>query len=389
MQSFLQYNPTRIWFGQGQIKQLKQELGTAGKKVLLVYGGGSIKTNGVYDAVREQLEDMQAEVVELSGVEPNPRLTTVQKGIQLCRDNQIDLILAVGGGSVIDCVKAIAVGAYYEGDVWDIITRKATPTRALPFGTVLTLAATGSEMNNISVITHWERNEKRGWGSPFAYPTFSILDPEFTFSVPRDQTVYGIVDMMSHVLEQYFHRTEHAEMMDRFMESVLLTVIEAAPKLLANLNSYEHRATVMYAGTTAFNGLLSSGTDGGDWASHQIEHGLSAIYDIPHGGGLAIVFPNWMRHCAEEDPSRMKKLAVAVFGIDSTGKTDYEVAIEGCQALRDFWNSLGAPNRLGDYGIDDSRLDELVHKSFMKDQVGQYKIMTRDTVRDILLRSLS
>ncbi|SDM85549.1 Alcohol dehydrogenase YqhD, Fe-dependent ADH family [Paenibacillus sp. yr247] len=389
MQSFLQFNPTRLWFGKGQVEQLKQELGTTGKRVLLVFGGGSIKKNGVYEAVKQQLEHMQAEVFEMSGVEPNPRLTSVQKGIDICREKGIELILAVGGGSVIDCVKAISVGVYYDGDVWDLITRKAVPTKALPFGTVLTLAATGSEMNNISVITNWEKNEKRGWSSPLAYPAFSILDPEFTYSVPLDQTVYGIVDMMSHVLEQYFHRTENTPMMDRFMESVLLTVMEAAPKLLANLSSYEYRATVMYAGTTAFNGLLSSGTDGGDWASHQIEHGLSAIYDIPHGGGLAIVFPNWMKHCAEDDPSRMKNVAMAVFGIDPTSKTDQEIALEGSDALRDFWNSLGAPNRLGDYGIDDSRLEELVHKSFMKEKVGQYKITTRESVRDILMRSFS
>ncbi|NOU75678.1 iron-containing alcohol dehydrogenase [Paenibacillus sp. LMG 31458] len=389
MQSFLQFNPTRLWFGQDQIEQLQQELGTNGKRVLLVYGGGSIKKNGVYDAVMEQLTHMQAEVFEMSGVEPNPRLNTVRKGIDICRDKQIELILAVGGGSVIDCVKAISVGVYYDGDVWDIVTRKAVPHKALPFGTVLTLAATGSEMNNISVITHWEKNEKRGWSSSFAYPAFSILDPTYTYSVPMDQTIYGIVDMMSHVLEQYFHRTENTPMIDRFMESVLLTVIEAAPKLLADLNSYEHRATIMYAGTTAFNGLLSSGTDGGDWASHQIEHGLSAVYDIPHGGGLGIVFPNWMKHCAEEDPSRMKKLAIAVFGIDPSDKTDHEIALEGIDALRSFWNSLGAPNRLGDYGIDDSRIEELVHKSFMKDKVGQYKMMTRETVRDILIRSLA
>ncbi|CAN7425635.1 iron-containing alcohol dehydrogenase [Paenibacillus sp. LjRoot153] len=389
MQSFIQFNPTRLWFGEGQIKQLQQELGNTGKRVLLVYGGGSIRKNGVYDAVMKQLLDRQGIVVEMSGVEPNPRLTTVKKGIELCRANQIDLILAVGGGSVIDCAKAISIGVYYEGDVWDIITRKAEPQKALPLGTVLTLAATGSEMNNISVITNWDRNEKRGWSSPLAYPAFSILDPAYTTSVPLDQTVYGIVDMMSHVLEQYFHRTEHAPMMDRFMEAVLLTVMEAAPKLLSNLQDVEHRATIMYAGTTAFNGLLSCGTDGGDWASHQIEHGLSAVYDIPHGGGLAIVFPNWMTHCAEDDPSRMKKLAMSVFGIDNSGKTDHEVAMEGIGALRQFWDSLGAPSQLGYYGIDDQRIEELVHKSFMKPAIGQYKVMTRDTVRDILLRSLA
>lgn len=385
---FLQHNPTKLWFGKGQIEQLKQEIGEPGKKVLVVYGGGSIKNSGLYDEVMYQLEQIEAHVVELAGVEPNPRLTTVNKGIQLCRQEKIDLILAVGGGSVIDCVKAISIGVPYEGDVWDIITRKAVPTSAVPFGTILTLAATGSEMNNISVITHWQKNEKRGWSSPLVYPKFSILDPVHTFTVPLDQTVYGIVDMMSHVLEQYFHLTTHAPMIDRFMESVLLTVMEAAPKLLQNMQDYELRATIMYAGTTAFNGLLSSGTDGGDWASHQIEHGLSAVYDIPHGGGLAIIFPNWMAHCAEEDPTRMKMLAINVFGINPDGKSDYECAMEAVHALRNFWNSLGAPSRLAEYNIDESRLEELVHKSFMKDQIGSYKPMDRDSVRDILIRSM-
>ncbi|ANE47631.1 butanol dehydrogenase [Paenibacillus swuensis] len=388
MQSFMQHNPTRLWFGHEQIGQLKQELGNKGKRVLLVYGGGSIKKNRVYNAVLSELEQMEAEVIELSGVEPNPRLTTVHKGIDICRQEKVDFILAVGGGSVIDCVKAISVGVYYNGDVWDIITRKASVEQALPFGTVLTLAATGSEMNNISVITNWEMNEKRGWASPLAYPAFSILDPSYTYSVPLDQTVYGIVDMMSHVLEQYFHRTEHVPMMDRFMESVLLTIMEAAPDLIREPDNFDLRATIMYAGTTAFNGLLSSGTDGGDWASHQIEHGLSAVYDIPHGGGLGIIFPNWMSHCAEEDPSRMKLLAIRVFQVDPSGKSDKAIALEGIAALREFWNSLGAPSRLADYNIDSSRLDELVEKSFMKPQVGSYKIMTRDTVRDILIRSM-
>ncbi|MFC4777356.1 iron-containing alcohol dehydrogenase [Paenibacillus sp. GCM10023252] len=384
---FLQHNPTKLWFGAGQIDKLQLEIGK-GARVLLVYGGGSIKRSGLYGQVMDQLSQIGAEVVELAGVEPNPRLSTVQRGIELCREREVTMILAVGGGSVIDCAKAISIGVPYEGDVWDIITRKATASSALPYGTVLTLAATGSEMNNISVITHWEKNEKRGWGSPLVYPAFSILDPAYTVTVPLDQTIYGIVDMMSHVLEQYFHRTANAPMLDRFMESVLLTVMEAAPKLVKDLSNIEPRETVMYAGTTAFNGLLSSGTDGGDWASHQIEHGLSAVYDIPHGGGLAVLFPNWMAHSAEYDPSRMALLAVRVLGVDPAGKSELEVAMDGAEALRSFWNSLGAPSRLADFDIDSSRLDELVEKSFMKDSIGGYKPMTRDTVRDILIRSM-
>ncbi|AZB41184.1 iron-containing alcohol dehydrogenase [Bacillus sp. FJAT-42376] len=388
MNTFLQHNPTKLWFGKGQISQLGSELGGRGKNVLIVYGGGSIKKNGVYDAVMEELDKSGANVFELSGVEPNPRLSTVKAGIALCREKEIDLMLAIGGGSVIDCVKAISIGVFYEGDVWDVICRKGSPERALPFGTVLTLAATGSEMNNISVITDWEKNEKRGWGSPLVFPQFSILDPSYTFSVPRDQTVYGVVDIMSHALEQYFHRTDNTPMIDRFIESLLLTVMEAGAELVNDLRSFKLRETVMYAGTTAFNETLSNGTDGGDWGSHQIEHAVSAIYDIPHGGGLAIIFPNWMSYCSEIDPSRMKKLAVNVFKISPEGKSDLETAKEGIAALRSYWNSIGAPSRLSDYGIDDSRLEELVEKSFMKDQVGTYKILNKEDVREILLRSM-
>ncbi|MCM3004505.1 iron-containing alcohol dehydrogenase [Priestia koreensis] len=384
---FLQHNPTRLWFGKDQITQLSNEVGE-NKRVLLVYGGGSIKRNGVYDAVINQLKQVNAEIFELTGVEPNPRLTTVHKGIEICKTENIDLILAMGGGSVIDCTKAISIGATYEGDVWDIITRKATATSALPFGTVLTLAATGSEMNSISVISNWEENEKRGWGSPLVYPTFSILDPTYTFSVPLDQTIYGVVDMMSHALEQYFHRIDNTPMIDGFIESFLKTVMNAGKELVNDLENFSLRETIMYAGTTAFNDTFSNGTDGGDWGSHQIEHALSALYDIPHGGGLAIVFPNWMKYCAEFDPTRMKMLAVNVLGVSAEGKTDLEVAHEGADALRSFWNSLGAPNRLADYDIDDSRLDELVEKSFMKDQVGSYKILNKDDVREILKMSM-
>ncbi|XRG79804.1 iron-containing alcohol dehydrogenase [Rossellomorea sp. GAMAL-10_SWC] len=382
---FLQHNPTKLWFGKNQIEQLANEVQEY-HRILVVYGGGSIKKNGVYDDVMNQLSGKT--IFELSGVEPNPRLTTVQKGIQICKDNKIDFILAVGGGSVIDCVKAIAIGVPFEGDVWDLITRKSQPTSATPFGTVLTLAATGSEMNCTSVISNMEVNEKRGWSNPFVFPKFSILDPTYTFSVPIDQTIYGIVDIMSHALEQYFHRASNTPMIDRFIESLLITVIEAGGKLVKDLENYELRETIMYAGTTAFNDTLLNGTDGGDWASHQIEHAVSAIYDIPHGGGLAIIFPNWLSHCLDYDPSRIKMLATNVFGISEEGKTTKQVAEEGIQALRSFWNAIGAPNRLADYQIDDSRLDELVEKSFVKPVVGGYKILDKESARDILVRSL-
>ncbi|PLR92695.1 iron-containing alcohol dehydrogenase [Bacillus sp. T33-2] len=387
MDNFTYYNPTKLIFGKGQLEQLKKEVPQYGKKVLLVYGGGSIKRNGLYDAVLKELNETDAEVFELSGVEPNPRLSTVHKGVQICKEEGIDFLLAVGGGSVIDCTKAIAAGAKYEGDVWDIVTKKAAAKEALPFGTVLTLAATGSEMNAGSVITNWDTNEKYGWGSPVTFPKFSILDPVNTFTVPKDQTIYGIVDMMSHVFEHYFHLAENTELQDRMCESLLLTVMETAPKLLEDLENYDYRATILYCGTMALNGMLSMGYRG-DWATHNIEHAVSAVHDIPHGGGLAILFPNWMKHNLHVKPERFKILAVRVFGVDPEGKSDEEAGFEGIERLREFWNSIGAPSRLADYDIDESTIDEMADKAMVNGEFGNFAKLNKEDVLEIYRRSL-
>lgn len=387
MDNFTFTNPTKLIFGKGQLEELKNEVPQYGKKVLLVYGGGSIKRNGLYDSVINYLKEMDAQVFELSGVEPNPRLSTVHKGVQICKEEGIEFLLAVGGGSVIDCTKAIAAGAKYDGDAWDLVTKKAFAAEGLPFGTVLTLAATGSEMNAGSVITNWETNEKYGWGSPVTFPRFSILDPVNTFSVPRDQTIYGIVDMMSHVFEHYFHLTENTEFQDRMCESLLLTVMETAPKLLEDLENYEHRATVLYAGTMALNGMLSMGYRG-DWASHNIEHAVSAVYDIPHGGGLAILFPNWMKHNLKVKPERFKKMAVRVFNVDPEGKTDEEAGLEGIEKLREFWSSIGAPSRLADYDIDDSKIELMADKAMVNGEFGNFNQLKREDVLEIYRMSL-
>jgi alcohol dehydrogenase len=387
MNEYIYYNPTRLVFGKDQIKSLKDELGTYGKKVLVVYGGGSIKRNGLYDVVMDELNKMGAEVSELSGVEPNPRLSTVKRGVTICKDNNIECLLAVGGGSVIDCTKAIAAGAKYDGDVWDLITLKAQPEEALPFGTILTLAATGSEMNSGSVITNWETQEKYGWGSPLVFPKFSILDPTYTFSVPKDQTIYGIVDMMSHVLEQYFHNAKNTPLQDRFAESILLTVMETAPKLLEDLENFELRETILYSGTMALNGTLQMGLRG-DWGSHNIEHAVSAVYDIPHAGGLAILFPNWMRHNVDTNVERFKQLAVRVFNVDIEGRSDKEIALEGIDRLSAFWTTLGAPNTLSDYDINDSKLDLIADKAMARGEFGNFSKQNKDDVLNILKMSL-
>ncbi len=390
MENFIYHNPTKLIFGKDQLQALSEELPKYGKNILLVYGGGSIKKNGLYDQVLTLLRELNVNIHELAGVEPNPRLSTVRKGIEICRNENIDFMLAVGGGSVIDCTKAIAAGAEYEGDVWDIINKKVTATKALPFGTVLTLAATGSEMNPDSVITNWETNEKYVWGSAVTHPVFSILDPVNTMSVPRDQTIYGMVDMMSHVFEQYFHNVKNTPLQDRMCYSVLQTVIETAPKLLEDLQSYEHRETILYSGTIALNGTLQMGYFG-DWASHTIEHAVSAVYDIPHAGGLAILFPNWMRHVVDQDVTRMKRVMTSMFDIETAGKSDKEIALEGIDKLSAFWSSLGAPSRLADYDIGEERLDEIAGiaaREMEHGGFGNFKKLNKDDILAILKASL-
>lgn len=387
MDRFIYQNPTKLIFGKGQLEQLKKEVPKYGRRVLLVYGGGSIKRTGLYDQVRNILDGLRADVFELSGVEPNPRLTTVKRGIDICATEDIQFLLAVGGGSVIDCTKATAVGAKFDGDPWEFVTRRKPVRDALPFGTVLTLAATGSEMNPNSVITNWDTHEKYGWNSAYSYPAFSILDPTFTFSVPKNQTIYGIVDMMAHVFEHYFHRTEQTPLQDRMCESILQTVIETAPKLVDDLENYHLRETILYCGTMALNGMVSMGFDG-DWASHNIEHAISAVYDIPHGGGLAIIFPNWMKHNLDVNVGRFRQMAVRVFHIDPREKTDRDVALEGIEALRRFWSDIGAPSRLTDYQIDGSKLDLVADRAMARGEFGSFKKLNREDTIAILRASL-
>ncbi|MGZ4106979.1 MAG: iron-containing alcohol dehydrogenase [Tumebacillaceae bacterium] len=386
--NFAYYNSTKLIFGKGQLEALRTELPQYGaSKVLVVYGGGSIKRSGLYDNVMSILNEMGLSVFEMSGVEPNPRLTTAQRGVDICKTEGIDFLLAVGGGSVIDCTKAIAAGAKYEGDVWEIIKDKVPFTEALPIGTVLTLAATGSEMNDVSVITKWDTQEKVGWGSPLVFPKFSILDPVNTFTVPLDQTVYGMVDMMSHTLEQYMSHTKEVPLQERFCESILQTVIETAPKLVADLQNYDYRATIMLCGTMAFNGTLDLGIEG-DWGNHRIEHAISAVHDIPHGGGLAILFPNWMKYSIDENVQKFYQLATRVFHVDPTGKTEREVGLEGIERLRAFWNSIGAPSRLSDYGIGEDSIELMAEKAMFRGTFGGFHHLDKPDVIEILKMSL-
>ena len=296
--------------------------------------------------------------------------------------------LAVGGGSVIDCTKLIATAAKYDGDPWDFVIKKDSPKDAIPFGTILTIAATGSEMNAGSVITNEETEEKYGWGSPFNFPKFSILDPTYTLSLPKDQTVYGIVDMMSHIFEQYFHSATNTPLQDELCEGALRAIMSAGEKLVDDLQNYELRETILLGGTWGLNGFLGMGNAGGDWGTHDIEHAVSAVYDIPHAGGLAILFPHWMRHTLKLNPARYARLAVNVFGVDPEGKSDEDIANEGIEKLRAYWTAIGAPERLADYGIDDSKIDVMAKKAAINGPLGRFAQLSEEEVKSILEASL-
>ncbi|MBO9599704.1 MAG: iron-containing alcohol dehydrogenase [Cohnella sp.] len=383
MNAFELHNPTKLVFGAGKVQKLGELVQPYGKRILLVYGGGSIKKSGLYDEVQAQLKTIGATVYELPGIEPNPRLSTVKKGIAICREHNVEFILAVGGGSVIDAAKAVAVGVPYEGDVWDFTIGKAAIKAALPLGTVLTLAATGSEMNGNSVISDWDNKLKRSFGSKLAYPKFSILDPKLTFTVPRDQTVNGIVDIMSHVFEQYFTHTQDIPLQSRFAESVLLTVIENGEKALENGSDYEARANLLLAGTYALNGTLPTGVVT-DWATHGIEHEVSAIYDIAHGAGLAIIFPNWMKYVYKENVGRFAQYATRVWNVDKAGKSDEEIALAGIEATRAYFTRIGAPATLGELSISGDQIDRMATEATRYGPIGSFKKLHKDDVKAIL-----
>ncbi|WP_337103768.1 iron-containing alcohol dehydrogenase [Paenibacillus sp. YIM B09110] len=388
MNAFHFYNPTHIVFGEGTADRVGELTARNGKTVLLVYGSGSIKKTGLLDRTLGSLAEAGITVHELPNIEPNPRLTTVNKGIALCREHGVDFILAVGGGSVIDAAKAIAAGTLYEGDVWDFYTRKAVVQQALPLGTILTLSATGSEMNGGTVVTNWEEKQKQSFVSPHTYPKFSILDPTLTYTVPRNHTVYGSVDIMSHVFEQYFSLTPNTPLQERFCESILQTVIENVQIAIEKPDDAAARANLMWCGTMALNGGQISVGMANDWASHGIEHEVSAIYDIPHGAGLAVIFPNWMKYVYKQRVDRFVQYAQRIWGITGEGMTDDEIALAGIQATRDFFTQIGAESRLADFGIGEENLDRMAEEAVQYGNIGSFKSLGKDDVRAILALSL-
>lgn len=381
MNNFIFHNPTKIIFGIDTTNEVGKEAKNYGKRVLIVIGQGSIKKIGLYDKVMKILKDEEIEVFELEGVKPNPRVDLVRKGIKMVKENNIDLILAVGGGSVIDTAKAISAGLSYDGDVWDLFRYRQPIKPSIPIGVILTLAATGSEMNGNAVISNLETQEKLAISSQYIYPKFSILDPKNTITVPLNHTLYGIVDILSHVFEQYFDKTEGALLQDRFAESIIKTVIETTPNLIENPEDINARATILWCGTNALNGIIGVGKEQ-DWATHSIEHALSAIYDIPHGLGLAIIFPHWMKYVIEIIPHKFAQFARNVWNIQ--GEDDFELGLRGIEKLIDFYESIGIPTKLSKIGINNERLEDMAEKATIFGPIGNVKKLKKEDVLNIL-----
>ena len=359
MTNFDYQTPTRLIFGKDVVNGLADVLRPLGTRVLLTYGGGSIKRMGLYDKVKELLRDF--DVTELSGIEPNPKYSTsVLDGVRLCKEHDIQVILAVGGGPVLDCSKAIAAGAKYDGEPWDLITYKVPTKAALPIVDIMTLAATGSEYDCGGVISRTETNDKVGYMDPHLYPVASFLDPTYTFTVGAKHTAAGVADAINHVCEQYFALPGN-DVIDGFCESLIRTLMKWTPVALKKPDDYEARAEIMFACTFGCNGILSLGMGESGWPMHMIEHALSAYYDITHGQGLAIIMPHWMRYVlCEKTLPRFVKFGVNVMGI-SPELPDMKIAEKAIDGVSQFFGSLGMPMTLREVGIDDSRLQEMAH----------------------------
>ncbi len=387
MQNFDYQTPTRLIFGKGVIEKLPRVMAGFGKKVLLTYGGGSIKKIGLYQKVLALLPDK--EIIELPGIEPNPKYDpSVLDGVRLCKENGVDVILSVGGGSVLDCSKAIAAGACYDGDPWDLITYKVKAKAALPIVDILTLAATGSEYDAGGVISRTETNDKIGYQDRLLFPVVSFLDPEYTFSVSRGQTAAGIADAMNHTIEQYF--TEDTTLLnDGFCESMLRSLMENGRKCLENPEDYTARAEMMLCCTYGCNGILALGNSPSGWPCHAIEHALSAYYDITHGWGLAIITPRWMKKIlSERTLPRFVKYGINVFGIDPKLPAP-EIAQRAIDATYAFFQSIGIPMHLREVGIDESRIDEMAHHIAVNEGLDEaYVPLSESDIADIIRESL-
>lgn len=377
-------NPTRIVFGAGTLSKLGETVASCGKKALLVTGGGSVRRNGTLDRAVSFLRTAGVSVTECSGVEPNPRLSTILRGAGIAKSEGCDVVVALGGGSVMDAAKVMAAAVFYEGDLWEMMlmgrAKRRLPERALPVVTVPTLAATGSEMNGGAVVTNEKTTVKSFVTAPCLYPKTAVVDPELTVSVPPDQTAYGICDLITHVTESYCNGVDGTPLQDRFAEGVILTAMEWGPKAVADGSDLEAREQVQWASVVALNGWVQAGTMGA-YPVHMIEHTLSAHHDIPHGAGLAIVNPAWMRFAARARPARFAQFAERVFGLSPKHPADADAAAEGIDRFEDFLRSIGCPTRLSEVGIGDDMLERYAEDTLLVSRDAEGHLPGRPSMR--------
>lgn len=387
MNNFVYHNATKIIFGRDTHKDVGKEVSKHAKKVLLHYGSLSIKANGVYDEVVTSLKSSGVDFIELSGVKPNPRLSLVYEGIEICKTNDIDFILAVGGGSVIDSAKAIALGSCHDCDVWDFFVNGKEAQNALPIGVVLTIPAAGSETSNGTVITNEDGWMKRPYGHQELGPKFAIMNPQICFTLPVYQVICGASDIMAHIMERYFTNTVNTDLTDRLCEATMKTVMNNVKKVLKNREDYNAWAEVMWAGTIAHNNLLGTGREE-DWASHMIEHELSAMYDIAHGAGLSIVFPAWMKYVHKTNVKRFVQFAARVFDLDIANGNHEDIAMEGIEKLVSFYKEIGLPTKLSHAGIDDKDFEEMASKASKFGNLGNFKKLGHQDIVEIFILAL-
>ena len=375
MENFTAYNPTKLHFGKGVTDKLGETVLEYGKRVLLIYGKGSIQRNGVYDQVVKQLERVGAEIFEYSGIKSNPLVDDVSEAAQIGKLNHVDLIVAVGGGSVIDSAKITALSIANSTDPWAIMKNKVKPQKTIPLIAVLTLAATGTEMNGAAVLQNHETNEKIGYVSSLNYPVHSFLDPEFTYTVPKNYTAYGVVDLIAHTLEAYFGEGE-ATLSDRFVIAIIKEAMQYGPLVLKEPENYEYRSKIMWAATNALNGMTSHGRKKGDWGVHDIGHNISYLYDTAHGATLSIAYPAWLRLHSDRIPDRIKMLGMQLFDTDSIDVT--------IRRLEEFFKSLGSPIRLSDIEIGKEKQDEITNQMIATQINGMVHEFSDDDRRKIV-----
>ena len=395
--NFEYHNPTRLIFEAGSLPRLGEVAKMHGRRALIVTGGGSIKRSGNFDRAIQSLAAADISFAECSGVEPNPQISTVRRGAQIARDEKCDVVVALGGGSVMDAAKAIAAAVPYVGDPWDMIyhgqAKVHVPTEALPIIAVPTLAATGSEMNPSAVISNEETKEKSFVQAPCLYPKVALLDPELTMSVPRDQTAYGVCDLITHVTETYFNSTAHTPIQDRFAESVILAAMEYGPKAIVDGNDLEAREQIQWAATLALNGWVSSGAGARGFPVHMIEHTVSAYHDITHAAGLAIINPSWMHFAAKKNPRKFVQFAERIFGLQAKGPEDLDCAFKGIDRFEEFLKSIGCPTRFSELKIGEKLIETYADETLRIINDGNGRLpgvppMSRDDIIAVLRAAL-